>query len=152
MKPIGRKAIKKYFTDVLHKDTVVDAITQCGHRSNGNMFKDYMPEIVIDNTIRGFKSGEPAGFTVGVTQVHIAQWILADESEAKGVVRHEVAHLVQHYQAGGKPSRPHGKEFTQALKLVSPKTWRRDRYWHDNPIILKAREGCESNPNKIFLT
>lgn len=151
MKPISRKAIKKYFTDTLTKESVVNTINKRAKRSNAKMVKDYMPEMVVDNTIRGFKN-QAAGFTVGVTQVHIAQWILSDESEAKGVVRHEVAHLLQHYIAGGKPCRPHGKEFTEALKIVSPKTWRRDRYWHDNDTIVQARKECESNPNKIYLT
>ena len=149
MKPISRKGIKKYFLEVLNKDSVVRVINECGKQRNTKMYKDFMPEIIIDNTIKGFRT-QVAGFTVGVSQVHIAQWILADESEAKGVVRHEVAHLVQHYQAEG--GRPHGKEFTKALKLVSPKTWRRDKYWHDNPLIINARKECESNPNKIHLT
>ena len=149
MKSISRKGIKKYFLEVLNKDSVVRVINECGKKRNTKMYKDFLPELSIDNTIKGFRA-QVAGFTVGVSQVHIAQWILADESEAKGVVRHEVAHLVQHYQAGG--GRPHGKEFTKALKLVSPKTWRRDRHWRDNPLIIKARKECETNPNKIHLT
>jgi hypothetical protein len=151
MKPISRKAIRKYFADVLLKKTVVTEIDDYGyrHHNQAKMLQDYMPDLVIDNLIKGY-GGRAAGYTMGVTQVHIAQWILADESEAKGVVRHEVAHLVQHYEHG--QCRTHGKEFTKALKLVSPTNWRNDRYWHDTPIICKAREECEANPNKIYLT
>ena len=118
------------------------------HAKQAQMLRDYMPDLVIDNTIKGY-AGKAAGCTIGVTQVHIAQWILADESEAKGVIRHEVAHLVQHYEHG--QCRPHGKEFTKALKIVSPNTWRKDRHWHDNPEIAEARKESEHN-KKIHLT
>ena len=151
MKPISRKGIKKYFYDTLCKKSVTLEITKSQHlhENQSQMLRDYLPDLVIDNTLKGY-GGKAAGYTIGVTQVHIAQWILADESEAKGVVRHEVAHLVQHYEHG--PCRPHGKEFTKALKLVSPTNWRRDKYWHDSPEVAQARKECESNPNKIYLT
>ena len=149
MKPISRKGIKKYFLEVLNKDSVVRVINECGKQRNTKMYKDFMPELSIDNTIKGFRT-QVAGFTVGVSQVHIAQWILANESEAKGVIRHEVAHLVQHYLNG--ECQHHGKEFTSALKVVSPRSWRKDRHWHDSPEIAKARKECEKNPTKIYLT
>ena len=109
---------------------------------------DYIPSCQFDDKITGFHA-EVAGFAVGTSGIHIANWILKDESQAKAVVRHEVAHLLQHYEQ--EDCRPHGKEFTKALKIVSPKTWRKDRYWYDNPEIAKARKESERN-KKIHLT
>ena len=151
MKPISRKMIKKYFYDTLCKESVTVEICKSHHlhADKAQMLRDYLPDLFIDNVIKGY-NGEAAGFTIGVTQVHIAQWMLADASEAKGVVRHEIAHLLQHYEHG--ECRPHGKEFTKALKVVSPTNWRNDWYWHDSWTLWEARKECESNPNKIYLT
>ena len=151
MKPISRVAIKTYFRDTLSKSAVVDIIekSHTNHLHAPQMLRDYVPMLTIDNDIKGFKS-QAAGFTIGVNSVHLAQWILADESEAKAVVRHEIAHLEQHYVNGDCP--PHGKEFTSALKIVSPKTWRKDRHWHDNAQIAEARKECKKKPQNIHLT
>jgi len=151
MKPISRTAIKKYFTETLQKENVKNTIEGANHKHlhAPKMLQDYMPRLQIDNALKGFPINV-AGFTSGCTSVHIAQWILACDSEAKAVVRHEVAHLVQHYTNDN--SKPHGKEFTIALKIVSPKTWRKDRHWHDSLVVEKARKECEVNPAKIYLT
>lgn len=151
MKPISRTAIKKYFTETLRKESVTETIRSADkkHTNSPKMLQDYMPRLQIDSKISGF-SRKVAGYASGCTEVHIAQWILASESEAKGVIRHEVAHLVQHYLNG--ECQHHGKEFTSALKVVSPRSWRKDRHWHDTPEIAKARKECEKNPTKIYLT
>jgi hypothetical protein len=151
MKPISRTAIKKYFTETLHKESVRNTLEGAKHKhfNSPKMLQDYTPRLQIDNSLKGFPI-KVAGFTSGCTEVHIAQWILVCDSEAKAVVRHEVAHLVQHYTHEG--CKPHGKEFTEALKIVSPKTWRKDKHWHDSPEVEKARKECVNNPKKIYLT
>tara|TARA_Y100001951_G_scaffold28999_1_gene22715 strand:+ start:632 stop:1084 length:453 start_codon:yes stop_codon:yes gene_type:complete len=150
MKAISREALRKYYLEVLGRPAVTEVI-QKAHSSNRDkpkLMEDYIPACQFDDKITGFNA-KVAGFAVGTSGIHIANWILKDESEAKAVVRHEVAHLVQHYEHG--QCRPHGKEFTKALKIVSPNTWRKDRHWHDNPEIAKARKESERN-NKIHLT
>ena len=148
MKPISKNAIKGYFDATLNKSKVREAINEV-NSSKPKMLQEFKPTISIDKQFKGFGDGV-AGFTHGCTQVHIAEWILADEAEAKGVVRHEVAHLVQFYKYD--TCKPHGKEFTSALKIVSPTSWRKDRHWRDNPNIAKARKECKAKPNKILLT
>ena len=78
-----------------------------------------------------------AGLAHSDMAIDISRWILEDKAEARGTLRHEVAHLLHSYskQGGG----PHGREFNNALKVVSPSTWRRDKYWHPNANIEKAR-------------
>jgi len=154
MKPISKNAIKEYFDKTLKKAKVIDAIEKAGSYTGPKMLQDYMPTIHIDREIKGFPQNV-AGYAQGCTQVHIAEWILADESEAKGVVRHEVAHILQHYQCirdNWPLPQPHGKTFTSALKIVAPNTWRKDRHWVDNPNIEKARKECKHKPTKILLT
>mgnify|MGYP003653711896 CR=1 FL=1 len=151
MKPISRTAIKKYFTETLQKESVTNTIRSADykHHFSPKMLEDYMPRLTIDSKITGFHK-RVAGYASGSTEVHIAQWILTNDAEAKAVVRHEVAHLVQHYVNGD--TQAHGKEFTSALKVVSPRSWRKDRHWYDSPEVAKARKECEKNPNKIYLT
>ena len=78
-----------------------------------------------------------AGMAHSDMAIDISRWILEDKAEARGTLRHEVAHLLHSYskQGGGT----HGKEFNSALKVVSPSTWRKDKNWHPNPDIEKAR-------------
>ena len=153
MKAISKNAIKEYFESTLRKSQVVQAITDA-HSSGPKMLQDFKPTLYIDRELKGFDA-DVAGFCQGCTQVHIAEWLLADESQAKGVVRHEVAHILQHYQYIREDwplPQPHGKTFTSALKIVSPTSWRKDRHWQDNPSIEKARKECKTKPNKILLT
>ena len=148
MKAISKNAIKVYFDATLNKSKVKEAILEA-HNSRPKMLQDFKPVLSIDREIKGFGEGV-AGFAHGCTQVHIAEWLLVDEAEAKSVVRHEVAHVVQNYQH--ERCKPHGEEFTSALKIVAPSSWRKDRHWVDNPTIAKARKECKAKPNKILLT
>ena len=150
MKAISREALRKYYLEVLTRPAVTDVI-QKAHSSNKGkpkLMDDYVPTCKFDDKIAGFTS-KVAGFAVGTSAIHVANWILKDESQAKAVVRHEVAHLLQRYEHAS--CRPHGKEFTKALKIVSPNTWRKDRHWHDSVEIAEARKESEHN-NKIHLT
>jgi hypothetical protein len=150
MKPISREALRKYYVQVLNKPMVIKAI-QKSHKGNKNtpkLMEDFIPTCQFHDKIAGFNE-RVAGYSMGTSGIHIANWILRDSSQAKAVVRHEVAHLVQHYTH--KSCKPHGKEFTEALKIVSPTTWRRDRHWQDNPEVAEARKECERS-NKIHLT
>lgn len=155
MKSISREALRKYYLEVLTRPAVTDVIQKAHSFNKGKpkLMDDYIPTCQFDDKITGFTNlggqSKVAGFAVGTSAIHVANWILKDECQAKGVIRHEVAHLLQHYEQAG--CRPHGKEFTKALKVVSPNTWRRDRHWYDNAEIAEARKESEHN-NKIHLT
>jgi hypothetical protein len=150
MKAISREALRKYYLEVLTRPAVTDVIQKAHsfNREKPKLMDDYIPVCQFDDKIIGFNS-KVAGFAVGTSGIHVANWILKDESQAKAVVRHEVAHLLQRYEHAS--CRPHGKEFTKALKIVSPNTWRKDRHWHDSVEIAEARKESEHN-NKIHLT
>jgi hypothetical protein len=153
MKPISREALRQYYTDTLYKPAVLLTIERSHERFYGRprLMKDFIPSCQFHDTITEFKGeSKVAGYAVGTASVHIATWILRDSTQAKGVVRHEIAHLVQRYMYGDS-CRPHGKEFIQALKIVSPNNWRKDRHWHDSPEVAEVRKECE-HTNKIHLT
>ena len=150
MKPISREALRKYYVDVLNKPAVMVAIQKSHIRNKDKpkLMDDFIPTCQFHDKITGFNE-RVAGYSIGTSAIHIASWILRDGSQAKAVVRHEVAHLVQHYTY--TDCKPHGKEFTEVLKIVSPITWRKDRHWQDNPEVAEARKECERS-SKIHLT
>jgi hypothetical protein len=110
-------------------------------KNNGNII---LPILSVVNTA-GVRY---AGVAHTCVSIDVSRWILEDETEAKAVVRHEVAHLLHHYSKTG--GRAHGKEFHATLKVVSPKTWRKDRHWYPNPVIEKAR--TKAHPTSPELT
>ena len=148
MKPISRESIRNYFQEVLQKPAVMDAIQKSHNNRKPKLMSDFTPSCTFTNKITGYKV-KVAGYALGTSSICIANWILRDSSQAKGVVRHEVAHLLQHYMY--EDSKSHGKEFNEALKIVSPKTWRKDKHWYDNRELAEARKECEHN-HKINLT
>ena len=76
--------------------------------------------------------------------LEMSRWILASKTESKRVVRHEIAHILQFLCDYDEQGRWHGKDFTKALKIVSPNNYKRgvnsDRGWHTSTDILKARK------------
>jgi len=148
MKAISRESLRRYFQETLHKPAVMDTIQKSHGNSKPKLMSDFTPSCQFKDKITGYNV-KVAGYALGTGSICIANWILRDSSQAKGVVRHEVAHLLQHYMYDD--SKPHGKEFIEALKIVSPKTWRKDRHWYDNREIAEARKECEHN-HKINLT
>ena len=68
--------------------------------------------------------------------IELSRWILVDRKQALSTIRHELAHALSAIcELGGSK---HGKEFTTALKIVSPKAFRQDRHWHDTTKVFKA--------------
>jgi len=88
-----------------------------------------------------------AGIAHSDMAVDISRWILEDKAEARGTLRHEVAHLLHSYSKVG--GGVHGKEFHKVLKVVSPSTWRKDRNWHPNANIEKARTTIHPTSPKL---
>jgi len=70
--------------------------------------------------------------------IELSAWILIDKKQTQGIIRHELAHAIA-YLCNLQGSY-HGRGFTQALKLTSPRLFRRDRHWHDTPAVYTERK------------
>ena len=127
MRGITPDALFKYFKELITTERVqvlLHSLTR---------YKIFKPVLKIVPTC-GAKWG---GMTYGANRIEVSSWILKDAKAAKGVIRHELAHAIQDFL--GIEGRPHGKEFIQMLKTISPRNWRRDRHWHSTPEIQIAR-------------
>ena len=140
MPKINETTLRKYLVSLLETPRIKSFIEQIDNRRNRQFVKfskegtlEY-PRMLFKDTIA---QAIYAGMAHSSMSMDIAKWILQDADEAKGVVRHELAHLLHCYSGVG--GNAHGKEFRSVLKIISPRTWRRDRHWHPNPEIEKAR-------------
>ena len=134
---ITPEALFKYFKSLLKKPAVVELLSQ-----TSKVFKPVFKIVPSCGTRFG-------GLCWGAGTLEISSWILADANVAKGVVRHELAHAIQeHLNIQG---RPHGKEFIQLLKTVSPNRWRKDRHWQPTNPILKARNYIHPNGERRMI-
>ena len=152
-KRISKEALRKYFTSVLDKDQVKQYVKEASllkqNKYKPEMLADYRPKMAYARIPGKGVLKKAAGVCKGCNDIRIADWILVDSTEAKATVRHEIAHALQHYKYGMNV-RSHGKEFIEALKIVSPNGWRKDRHYQETPEIVKARTASFSN-KKISL-
>ena len=97
------------------------------------------PRVFISDTCGSDTAGQVwCNIPNGRIDIELSRWILVDKTQALRIVRHELAHaLTAICKLGGAK---HGKEFTKALKIVSPRTFRKDRHWHDTVTVFKARK------------
>ena len=96
------------------------------------------PHIVISNTCGARTGGQTWYYKSDATAyIEVSSWMLEDIKELRGILRHELAHYVKEYCQIKAP--PHGKEFYDILKIVSPKYYNRDKHWHTSFSIEKAR-------------
>ena len=129
----------KYFKELLNKP-IIKKCFDGAFRKLGS----FRPAFNIVSTC-GYRCG---GLTWGRDKVEVSSWILKDAQQAKSVVRHEVAHLLHEYfMTGGTP---HGKEYMQWLKKVSPRNWRLDRHFSVTPAIQKARKIIHPTKGRPF--
>jgi len=134
---ITANALYKYFVKLLSKDTIV-ALIKATKR-----IVPFSPMFKVKTTC-GMNYG---GLAYKYNSLEISSWVLQDAKEAKGVVRHEVAHLLHDYIDTGGTA--HGKEYIGVLKTVSPNTWRRDRHFRITPAIHQARKLIHPSKHKV---
>jgi hypothetical protein len=150
---ISKESLRKYFISVLDKEQVKKYVEGASllkqNKFKPKMLRDYTPKMMYQRIPGGGILKKAAGVCKGCNDIRIADWILVDSTEAKATVRHEIAHALQHYKYGTNV-RSHGKEFIEALKIVSPNGWRKDRHYQETPEIVKARTASFSN-KKISL-
>ena len=124
-----------------------------------NTLQKYIDKIYLSNKVQTFMKDystsklKPAIYisdtcgsdTAGLTwctpssiDIEVSSWILIDKKATQGVIRHELAHAIAYIckLEGGY----HGKGFNQALKLTSPKLFRKDRHWYDTPDVYAERK------------
>ena len=139
-------ALRKYFNDLLETPRIEKYIQAHVQRTSFVMRikgKVVCPRLRVVDTA-GVRY---AGIAHSDMAVDISRWILEDKAEARGTLRHEVAHLLHSYSKVG--GGVHGKEFHKVLKVVSPSTWRNDRNWHPNSNIEKARTTTHPTSPKL---
>ena len=150
MSRINETTLRKYLVTLLETPRIKSFIEQLDKKRNRQFVKfskegtlEYPRMLFMDRTYQAVY----AGVAHSSMSMDIAKWILQDADEAKGVVRHELAHLLHCYSGVG--GNAHGKEFRSVLKIISPRTWRRDRHWHPNPEIEKARLKVHPKSNRM---
>ena len=89
-----------------------------------------------------------AALTYGNRLIEVSSWILVDDSETYGVLRHEFAHVIKAHCK--LPGTPHGRGYIHSLKNVSPKTWQNDKYWLPTVDIEEARLKIHSKSKTII--
>ena len=159
MPKINETTLRKYLVSLLETPRIKSFIEQIAERNpiwkdSGNSRLGFVryhadgsleyPRMLFKDTIA---QAIYAGMAHSSMSMDIAKWILQDADEAKGVVRHELAHLLHAYSGTG--GNAHGKEFRAVLKIVAPRTWRRDRHWHPTPAIEKARLKVHPNSKRM---
>lgn len=95
------------------------------------------PSVYISDTC-GSDTAGLTWCTPSSIDIEVSSWILIDKKATQGVIRHELAHAIAYIckLEGGY----HGKGFNQALKLTSPKLFRKDRHWYDTPDVYAERK------------
>jgi len=118
--------IINYIENVLRDDVV------------GCFLAKHMAQLIIPEVVIVPSCGpRAAALTYGHRRIEVSSWLLVDEEETFLVARHECAHVVQ--DICKIPGTPHGKAYTNVLKIVSPQSWREDKYWVPNIRIEEAR-------------
>ena len=119
--------IENYLAKVLSTDKIKEFLQK---NDSADM---KLPHILVVPTCGSLVAGQ----TIGDKLIRLSSWLLVDEEETLSVIRHEASHALKvHSKLAGSS---HGSGFTQALKLVAPRTWRKDKYWYPNPEIEDAR-------------
>lgn len=144
MPAITEQALRKYFRSLLEVPRIQDFLNECRKKHAYKLTRsDFIVETsggeLILPKLRIVDSAgvRYAGLAHTDMSIDMSRWILVDGSQAKAVLRHELAHLLHYYSKLG--DRPHGKTFRMILKVVSPRTWRQDTHWYPTPVIEKAR-------------
>ena len=141
MSTIRETTLKSYLQDLIQTPRIHNYLEQFLDLNGYEFQADFK---VINKTFKA----TVAGYSKGDSFFYIAKWILADATEAKCVVRHELAHLIHSYS--DLQGMAHGKEFLSSLRLVSPLRWRRDRHCHSTPKIEEARGEVHKIQKRFF--
>ena len=147
---IREKTLQRYLISLLKEQRIIDFVNN--HSAQG--MNGFYPMLVVVDHVTSARwskdrwriSGAAYNTRTCEACIEVTKWICADDNEAKSTVRHELAHCIQGYCK--LPGSSHGRGFTQALKIVSPKKFRYDRHWHSTDKVEKARSAMKSKYRK----
>ncbi len=144
---IRQTTLKKYADEVFYRPHIQKYLKENVSRFPFKNVKNWSPEILVSDTCGVNTAGQiwlNSKYADEIPILEMSKWILASDKEAKRVVRHEIAHIVQFLCKYDEIGTWHGRGFNIALKIVSPKNYKRgkhsDRGWHETSDILKARK------------
>ena len=140
---IRERTARKYLLKLLREDRIINFIND----NSDNGITGFFPFITIVDCVNSTSSnrwqcsGTAHSRHPEEPLIEIARWICVDKKEAFATIRHELAHCIQDYCC--LPGSAHGRGFTQALKIVSPRLYRRDRHWSNSIEIEAARKAMK---------
>ena len=141
---IRLKTLQKYAEEVYAKPQIQLFLKENTQKFPYEKVKDWYPRLHESGTCGVETAGQiwlsPKGDDEPLLEM--SSWIMVDINQAKRVVRHEIAHILQ-FVCDLNVENWHGKGFGTALKIVSPTLYkyskRSDRGWHTNTQIEEAR-------------
>ena len=133
-----QSTLEKYLAKVLTTDRVKDFLQQY------NRPDIELPYIMVVPTSGSLIAWQ----TIGDKLIRLSSWLLVDEEETLSVIRHESSHVLKVH--GKLQGGSHGSGFTKALKIISPRTWRKDKHWYPNPEIEDARLRIHTRSKSIL--
>ena len=95
-------------------------------------------KLIVSDTCGSRTAGKTWYYPDTEGVIELSSWILYDIEEARKVIRHEFAHVVQCYCK--YEGSMHGRGFNKALKVVSARRWKTDKHWDATPRIDKVRK------------
>jgi len=139
---IRLNTLEKYAKEVFARPAIQTYLYNNTAQFDYQTVKDWYPRLHQSDSCGVETAGQiwlsPKGDT---PDLEMSSWILVDANQAKRVVRHEIAHIVQF--VCDLQGSWHGRGFGEALRIVSPMLHkygkRSDRGWHTTPEIEKAR-------------
>jgi predicted SprT family Zn-dependent metalloprotease len=131
--------LQNYADSIFYKPKVYNFIFNCSAIKLGDS-----PTVYVSGTCGSGTAGQ-VWCNPAYIDIELSAWILIDQKQTQGIIRHELAHAIV-YLCNLKGSH-HGRGFTQALKLTSPRLFRRDRHWRDTPAVYTERKKYHPKTN-----
>ena len=136
---VGEQTLRNYLVTLIQNERIQEFLkTKAPRRKLSN----FHPRLSIVENVAKANASQYAGIAVGSDRMEISKWICVDKDQAFSTVRHELAHNIKNWCK--LPGSHHGRGFTEALKIVSPRLWRSDRHWKRTPEVEAAR--AQINP------
>ena len=131
-RPIRISEYDQYLLDTLNRKSVQEFLEKYA------VIEVNLHKIYISPSCGAGVAGQTWVHHNGDSEIELSSWILVSPVEVKRVLRHEFAHVLKH--ACRLRGSAHGRDFTQALRAVCPRTWRKDRHWYPDSRIDKERQ------------
>ena len=117
---IKEATLKKYADEVFYRPHIQEYLKDSVSRFPYKDIKNWSPEIMISDTCGVNTAGQiwlNSIYAKEIPILEISKWILASDKEAKRVVRHEIAHIIQFLCDYDENKKWHGKDYIKALKV-----------------------------------